>query len=425
MAPLLLGGCNNKKIDGPTNDYFHKYTFRRTASKDEAITEDNVIYYQAQMSDISHIDEVEEQYRYVDGVEELTTIKSNTEFFTTLTADKSNVPYISESNNSYSYKKTQDRTTSTDAYTSNIVKWNSSFNNIFTVETIKRDGVKEKKYDVVIKDTEDAFKELYIKPIGKAYFDRKGHLCYYTQVIENITKEDIDKQTYKYTHREQAIYIYNEDRCLTNYHYYDEVISNKDPETGKFFDNERIISYSYHDINYQYNDKKLKNSRDLDSLLDGQSLILKVEFIHHTNRYRIENGEYNIYKDITFHDYLDFDTEYDSRGNPTYTAYLDCYDNPTYLGGTVDGLANRLEVVYQMTSGAGALMTGKRNLGYKEDEALLKRYDIDYIENASGDYFIYTKHYDIPHRIVIRLTIELDNNYKATIDFDIIEEKDG
>lgn len=425
VAPLLLGGCNNKKIDGPTNDYFHKYSFRRTASKNEGITEDNEIYYQAMMADISHIDEVEEQYRYVDGVEELTTTKTNTEFFTTLNASEINVPYLMESNVSYSYTKTQGSTKSTDAYTSNIIKWQGSYDNIFTVETIKRGETEEKKYDVVIKEPEEAYKELYIKPIGNAYFDRKDHLCYYTQVIENITKEDIDKQTYKYTHREQSIYVYNDDCCLTNYHYYDEVVSNRDPETGKFLDKERIISYKYHETNYRYYDRKLRNPRDLDYLLDGQSLILKVEFIHHINRYRIENGEYNIYKDVTYHNYLDFDTVYDGRGNPTYTAYLDCHDDPAYLGGTVDGLANRLEVVYQRTSGSGALMTAKRNLGYKQDEELLKKYDIDYIENTSGDYFIYTKHYNHPPRIVIRLTIELDNNYKTTIDFDIIERKDG
>ena len=426
VTPFLLGGCNNKKIDGPVNKYFEKYSFRKSGGESDYITDSNRSHYLSNLNEVSHIDEVEEEYRYVDGVEELTTKKSNTEFFTT-TAEKRNYhPYISETNISYAYTKSQENTKSEETYTSNIVKWDGAYDDIFTVETIKRDDKVEKKYDVKPQNTEDAFNELFIDPVGKAYYDRKNNLCFYTEVTETITKEDFDQQPYSYTHREQAIYVYEYLTWIKRYHYYDEVVSNRDPETGKFFDNERIISYHYHEIDFTYGRKELKNTSDLDKLLDGQSLILKVDFVQHLNRYRIENGNYKIDKGDTYHEPLEYQVTYDSDGNPTYTAYVMCLDSPLYYASTMaDGLANRLEVSYQIVAASNALATGRYNLGYSKYLELFNRYGIDVIQDIKGDYFIFTKSFNTPPLLVVSLKIEKNNGNKTTIDVNIIEQKDG
>ena len=416
VTPFLLGGCNNKKIDGPTNKYFQKYSFKRTANEDEGIKDYNAKYFVARMYDVSNIDEVEEQYSYLDGKEEFTSYKSNTEFFTNSSASERYRPYISETNTTYSHTKNK----VIETYTSNIVKWNGIVNSLFTVETIKRDGNEEKKYGAVTMCTEDAFKELYKEPVGKPYFDRKNNLCYYTEVIEKFTKEDINNQTYVYAHKEQAIYIYDGTNALLNYHYYDEVVSNKDPETGNFYDNERIISYHYHEINYRYDEKQIRNTDGLNRLLDGHEFVSKVDITHIINRYQIENGEYNFYDGITSYDHLDYETEYDSNGNYTYTTYIPCYDSPLYLDGTEDGLANRLQYTVEFIYNANACGTLKGYLSCKGYEELFKKYGIDIIKNATGDYFIFTKPFDNPPLLAIKLKVEMGDATKVTLDLDIV-----
>lgn len=425
VTTFLLGGCNNKKIDGPVNKYFEKYSFRKSGGHYDYITDNNRPDYLRYLNEVSHINEVEEEYRYVDGVEELTTKKSNTEFFTTTAENRNYHPYISETNISYAYTKSQENTKSKETYTSNIVKWDGAYDDIFTVETIKRDDKVEKKYDVKLQSTEDAFNELFIDPVGKAYYDRKNNICFYTEVIETITKEDFDQQPYSYTHREQAIYVYENRSCIKRYHYYDEVVSNRDPETGKFFDNERIISYHYHEIDFTYGRKELKNTSSLDELLDGQSLILKVDFVQHLNRYLIENGNYKIYTDVTQHEPLEYQVTYDSDGNPTYTAYVLCLDSPLYYASTAaDGLANRLEISYQIALASNALATGKYNLNCSKYSELFNRYGIDVVEDNKYDYFIFTRSFNTPPLIAVSLKIETNKGNRTTIDVNIVEQND-
>lgn len=421
LTSFLLSGCSdNNKPNGPVNNYFQKHSFKRTADEVEEHLKYDKKYFNPDMYEVSNIDEVREEYSYSNGKEEFTSYTSNTKFFTTRAEDEYYHPYIAKTDISYSHTQKKDNNKAVDEYTSNIVKWGASYGAIFSVETTKRDNQEEKKYNAVKKEQKDAFKEHYIDPVGEAYYDRDDNLCFYTEVIEKTTKEGINQQTYNYTHREQAIYIYTSEHRIRNYHYYDEVITNRDQETGKFFDKETIISYSYQEINYQYGNKKIENIDSLNKLVDGKKFVLDVKFTQYINGYRVVDGETYIIRDSATSEALRYDTEYDENGNLTYTTRIPCYDSPLYLGGTRDGLANRLETHVELANGAGALHTIGNRLTFRKYKELFDRYGIEIIENNAGDYFIFKKTFNNPPVLVVKMTVDTHDAIEVKVDLDIV-----
>lgn len=419
VIPFLLGGCNNKKIDGPVNNYYQHFTFKRSA-------EDyyyNISYdYNSGMPHVSSINEVEETYNYSEGVEELTSIKANTKFFTDAYIGENPHSYVAETNKEYLYKKNEieKKRESKEEYTSNLVKWNNTGNYLFSIETIKQDDTEETKYDVVAKDAEDAWSELFLKPSGDTYIDRQNRLNYYIDRVETYVSEDMAEPTYKYVHKEQCLYLMDgSGGNLSKYHYYDEVVSTKDPVTGKFFDRERIISYRYHTIEYQYKAKEKRDVQELNYKFDGHSKIVSFGATQHECAYHIENGGYYVLeRDAIFHDNMRYSLNISDSGNKyTYTFSTDLYD--THFYDNSKKYAFRFETELVRLSGTSAIMTYGGKITFDGYHELLNSYYVYAVDGQDGQYLIYEGNESRRPRITFIYTFETGKATSVNLDIKV------
>ena len=290
IGSLFVGGC--EQTDGPsTKGYFIDYTKTFRQSYDNLDTQLDRFNSEG-IYDISSIDEVEETYTYMGDKEVFNSATSKTEFFNDKTAVNANA-YIAETNTNHTLKVKSPKENIDEKYTSQILKWDNDYYAYLTVETINRNDKVEKHYDASNKEYgTDAFKDIYPSQYGSGYLDRKYRVCLYSSSIIEKNEGNVE-----YIRREQAYFLYNSDFCLEKYHYYDEIVTNKDIETGELYNNKRVVSYHYHEIDYHYKEKrKQREIKELNANYGDIPFFLDVELTkceaNYDAHYGVHEGTY-------------------------------------------------------------------------------------------------------------------------------------
>ena len=415
VIPFLLGGCSNK-IDGPKNNYYQNYKFRRTAGEYGNSLIDEYNYFN---SEVSNISEVEEKYEYSNGKEDFTSYEANTEFFDTATSAD---PYVLKRNDEYSHKITGSDHDLTEGYASETYRWNTSFNAILTVEKTNKDGQETINRSAKYQKSDEAFKEHFVEPFGEAYYDRKDRLCYYTSLEDITNTDDANGHPYRYSRREQIMFVYDYSRSyrLLQYHYYNEVVSNRDPETGNYYKKDRLISYHYQEINYDYSKERQKqNISGLNRMMDGFETLLRFDIIEYVYpAYLNANGEYDISRSSYASEKVDSLILSNGEDNKYIHQFvIDCHDTYFFGGGAPDAHAYAYEAEVEFLSGTTATMELKTKFNFLDFKDKLEQHGYKVVKTSFGQCLIYVG--DPALNPKIRVTATLSRGEATRFDFNV------
>ena len=416
VVPFLLGGCSKSNIDGPKNNYYQNYRFRRTASEeDRRITENGGDLYKR--FKVSSINSTEETYSYSDGIENFESIKINRQFYNH-PSSTSAYPYVMEANKEYYHRTKGNYRQTIDEYTSNTKQWEGSYNAVFTVEVVKRDDTETINRNAQYIEGKELFNSYYTNPVGEAYIDLNDNICYYIDHTEVTTDTDINEQDYKYTHKEQSIYVFNKQSlALVKYHYYDEVVTNRDPTTGEYYKNERRISYKYQEIDYEYKERSNVNISKFEALMDGYSTIVKFDVIEHDYYFKknedwyeldLFNGWSSIHKDP--------ELKIDQEGKYIYTLEVSIYSGYNYP--TANAYAYGFEAEMDVLQGANVKAGFGFKIHYDGYYELLEQYNIKVVESPKGQVLIHTATGNSPH-LYITFVVDPNDGYRTDVTLDV------
>ena len=415
VFPFVLGGCNNNKIEGPKTNYYKTFNFRRSADNNDLWRirdpNENAKY------NVSRIEEVEEKYSYSVDRESYETIKTNTDLMDNGGSSVNPYPYCAEINLSYSYKECMNKKEYKNEYTSQKYEWDNDHNVILSIENIKGDGYEKTNYDAYYQDPKEIFEHLFIEVgDGQAYIDRDDHINIYRDSVTTTVQTDVNIGTYKTTHKEQCLYRFDDRfHTLDKYYYYDEVISNIDPITGTLLDNERVVSYHYHEINYKYEDKGMLNTVKLNKQIEGKKFVIGVNVYESKHSYFCDdNGEYDIErfgytKEIALKPSVDFSTS-----NYIYTYHNDCYDHT--ISGIGDGFAFSYEAELNVLTAPNVMVSIMYRCTFENYKEELTKYGFDCIEDK---YLINKGSFpQLPH-VFLKFIVNPNNDYSMDFDVDV------
>ena len=284
VMALLLVGCNKEGNAAKANNYFKEYTFN------ESVTAKQVSEVQEKLLEnvlnIASITIKGETYRKDNLVE--TTI--NTKATQKILEDSSKKDLlILEGSGETETKRVADGITFEEKVKEKATEWDAGNGYRFTVEEATKNGKTEKEHNAyaLAEDADHkAYKENRIKGLMNmasfnydCYLDAKGNYVFiYSDVEREVSGVQWGTSVKEYVEaaRTQSVYTVDKNYQLTSYYVYHESVTNRDQQTGEWYDKEQIVSYTYAEASFDYGNREAAKIATLNTSIESQKFVLNL-----------------------------------------------------------------------------------------------------------------------------------------------------
>ena len=362
LSLFSLTGCNSKGLKDP--GYFKDYTFNCDYLKgmDKTALEEEVM---KNLASISSYDMIVEQHSKTNVKEEHLSGKVSVKIGED-TKSKDN--FIMFSNMEVSQKKKENSVTFEQNIKQEIKEWDAGNGLTFVNEKLTTN--KEKKeiyyaspYEGTSADNKadrlDNLRENYFLPrleTDLMIFKKTdgSYIAIYSTIYSRnhpYSDNNVQKDRVK-IERTQNVLEINKNHRLVSYHYYEDLKTNKDPDTGEWYDSLRLVSYNYGSVKYGYDKRQSDNIGSLNKAAGNRQYFystslygdfIRADFDDDTRKYSVNeaSGDKRELMTVTelndgyTHLYTTFDLQ------PEFACRL--YIKTVYIdinGITTDGLVN-------------------------------------------------------------------------------------